>query len=385
MYDLHRSLRVLRDRERGIKPDPAWVSATRDRLLMQVRNTIATPEVGAKNRRFIDVAYPSLLRLARTPALVVLSIIAFVFGGSLVSVRAAERSLPGDALFGLKLVTEQTRLAFEKSKVGKVKLKVEFTKRRANELKTIVTTSVTDKEGRANKATDILKQDLHTLKEQLKDVKEDVTEEGHDDAVEAAKVVEKETVEVVKTLKETGGENLTSDIKMKMADVQAQAADIGIQAVEVLVSANAEGAENVTSEELAITFAQHMDVVQKTVNSILQESASSSVSAFSASTSSTTSTLMSASTTDAMAKDAAVTLQEVQVLMDASNPTEAILKLKEASTKTFLAQTEVQKTASASPVDGSLTGSDASSTPQVVNSALEPEEEDVATTTKSGG
>jgi len=384
-HDIHRSLRMLRDRERGINPDPAWVSATRSRLLMQVRNTIATPEVAAKNRRFIAMAYPSLLRVVRAPALVVLSVIAVVFGGSLASVRAADQSLPGDALFMLKLVTEQTRIAFEKSKVGKVKLKVEFTKRRANELKTIVTTPVSNKEERVNKAADILKQDLHTLKEQLRDVKDDATAKNNDAVVEAAKVVEKETVEVVKTLKETSKDELTSDAKMKMADAEAQAADVGIQAVEVLVTANAADGQKVTSEELAITISQHMQVVQTTVDSILQDSASSSLTMFASSTESTTSTLMNASTTDAMAKDAAVTLQQVQVLMGESNPAEAITKLKEASTKTFLAQTEVQKTAAASPVDGAALGGNASSTPQVVNSALEPEEEDIATTTKNGG
>lgn len=384
-HDIHRSLRMLRDRERGINPDPAWVSATRNRLLMQVRNTIATPEVAAKNRRFIAMAYPSLLRVVRAPALVALSVIAVVFGGSLASVRAADQSLPGDALFMLKLVTEQTRIAFEKSKVGKVKLKVEFTKRRANELKTIVTTPVSNKEARVNKAADILKQDLHTLKEQLKDVKDDVTAKNDDAVVEAAKVVEKETVEVVKTLKETSKDELTSDAKMKMADAEAQAADVGIQAVEVLVTANAADGQKVTSEELAITISQHVQVVQTTVDSILQDSASSSLAMFASSTESTTSTLMSASTTDAMAKDAAVTLQQVQVLMGESNPTEAITKLKEASTKTFLAQTEVQKTAAASPVDDATLGGNASSTPQVVNSALEPQEDVIPTSTDSGG
>lgn len=363
MKDLYRSLRMLRDHERGIKPDAAWVKATRERLLMQVSNSMPTREAAKKNKRVLAEAYPGLAAALRGPVLAMTAIVGVVFGGSFASVRAAERSLPGDMLYPVKLVTEQTRLAFEKSKTEKVKLKVEFTRRRAEELKTVFEKDLSDKPKRIAIAADLLKQDFNTLKEQLVDAKQTVGK-GNDskeirNVVETVKEVDRNVVETVQVIKEMKGTDLPLDVKQKVVDAEAQAADAGVHALEVLVSAaaNQEADQGiVTEQDIDASVLAHSTVVQNAISEAL-EIASSTASSVEATARATTSSVSIPVASGVMAQSASATLGQVQVLVQENKIAEAVDKLREASTKSYQAQTEARKESSTvTNVDtGSLT------------------------------
>lgn len=347
MKDLYRSLRMLRHHERGITPDDAWVKATRERLLMQVKNSIPTREVAQKNRRVLAQAYPNFFTMMRGPVLATLSVVGVIFGGSFASVRAAERSLPGDTLYMVKLVTEQTRIALESSKTGKVKLKVEFTRRRAEELKKVVQTDISNKSNRIAIAADLLKQDFHTLKEQLADAKQSVGDSKDSDdirnVVETVKAVDKDVVATVQVIKDTNTDNLPADVKQKVVDAEAQAADAGVHVLEVLItaSANQNGVQGlVSAQEIDDSVQAHAVVAQGAINEALQIASSTNAS-FVASVA--TPTAPTSTSSGVMARDAAVTLSEVQTLVQENKITEAVDKLKEASAKSYLAQSEAQK------------------------------------------
>jgi hypothetical protein len=342
--DLYRSIRSLRDHERGIRPDASWVCATRERLLMQVGNTMPSAETAAKNRETVAAAHPGLLKLARGPALVVLSIIFVLLGGSFASVRASDDSLPGDALYMIKLVSEQTQLALASSKPEKVRLKVAFTKRRVEDLKTVVEMDEPDqskKEERVSKAADILKQDLHTLKQQLADVSGGAqTDEDARQVAETVKQLDRETVGVLKTLEQTKKEGFGPEVKQKVADAQAQASDVGIKALEMLVEArkSEQTGDVVSEEEIGASLAEHAQAAKDSVAEILLTSSAASTSSQAEAGSSTS--------TDAgliLAKDAENALAEMDALLLENRTAEAIAKLKEASTKSFLAQSEASK------------------------------------------
>jgi hypothetical protein len=351
MKDLYRSLRMLRDHERGIKPDAAWVSVTRERLLMQVSNSIPTREAAARNRRVLAQAYPNFFSILRGPVLATLSIVGIIFGGSFASVRAAERSLPGDMLYTVKLVTEQTRLAFERSKTEKVKLKVGFTRRRAEELKTVAQADSSNRSERISIAADLLKQDFNTLKEQLADARQTVGDsiDSQDirNVIEIVKAVDKNVVETVQVIKDANTEDLPADVKQKMVDAEAQAADAGVHVLEVLVMATTNQNSEVglvTTEDITASVQAHAVVAQDALTQAI--SIASSTSATLVETSAQTGIANTASTTTvsgSMASAAAVTLGEVQVLVQENKIAEAIDKLKEASTKSYLAQSEAQK------------------------------------------
>lgn len=345
--DLYRSIRSLRDQERGIRPDPSWVRATRERLLMQVGNTIPSAEAAAKNRETIAAAHPSFLKLARGPILAVLSAFVVLLGGSFASVRAAEGALPGDALYMLKLVTEQTRLALTSSKPGKVMLKVEFTKRRVEDLKTVVKMPESDpvKKGeRVSAAADIIKQDLNTIKEQLDEVQKQ--EPGRREIAETAKVVEKEVAEVAMKLNEAKSELLdgmnTPEVNKKMSEAHAQAADVGIRALEVLMGVrNDDDAKDVVSEEeIDASITLHQEVAKSAVAKAFELSGTMSVTTTVSNSDGSAST--STESGFNLAKDAEGALKELQTLIDEDRVDEAVGKLKEASAKSFLAQSQAE-------------------------------------------
>ncbi len=370
---------MLRDQERGIKPDAAWVSATREQLLMQVRNSMPTPEAAQKNRATIAAAYPSLMKLARGPVLAVVLIIAVLLGGSLVSVRAADRSLPGDALYALKLVTEQTRIALESTTSGKVKLKAEYTKRRVEDLRYIVTEPVSDKEVRISKAADILKQDLHTLKEQLTEVQNASDPTVAREVAETVKALDKDAVEAIKTLKETKKGEFAADVIQKVADAEAQAADVGIKALEVLVDVRdeEEAKDVVTDDEIDASLSEHAAFAQETLQEVLTlaNTVPTSTTIVQVDTGVTTSSVSGVT----LANDAQDALNEVQQLLEENKLNEAIDKLREASTKSFLAQTTTQQEIMNTVIGGETTAKSAAS-----SSVAEPSSEaDSEATTSS--
>ncbi len=367
MTDIHKSIRSLRSHERGITPDPAWVRSARERLLMQVRNTIPSASAAEKNRKTLAAAYPSVLRILRGPVFVICSIIALVTGGSIASVRAADQSLPGDPLYTIKLVAEQTQLAFTPSASDRVKLKVEFTKRRVQDLNTIVTSSVSGKDARVRQATDILKQDLQTLQDQLDEVKKGSSQSRT--VAETAKAVDSEAVDVVKSLNETKGGLTTgigADAQKTVTDAQAQAADLAMNALGVLVDArkDASAKDVISDADLSASVAEHKDVAAATAANALELATASADSASiqplpasSTTVGSSVNAVSSATVTGtaALAKDAQNSLGEVEALLNAAKVDEAVTKLKEASAKSFQAQSQIQLILSASGMSASST------------------------------
>lgn len=342
---------------------------------MQVENTIPTAEAARKNRATLAAAYPGLLKLARGPVLVVLMVVAVLFGGSFASVRAAERSLPGDALYTLKLVTEQTRIALTGSKQEKVKLKIAFTKRRVEDLRTILSDEEeTRKDERVNKAADILKQDLNTIKEQIADVRKESGKDAARDVAETAKVIDREVVEVVRQLRETRQEALTATTKKKVADAEAQAADVGIQVLEVLVavSKEEEAKDIVTEDDIGASLEQHAEVAKATVAEVkMLVGTNVNPVAAASSTEAVPEEESSDEFTGAeLAEDAEQALEEVQALLQERRIDEVLLKLKEASAKSFLAHSQAEEEL----LQASTSGTGASTDTELVEESEESED-----------
>lgn len=274
---LHNRLRALRLLEERIQPDEAWVKRTREILRMQVANSLPTERVSAGRALLVSVrsffvkrAFPAV----RGPALAISSVFVLAFGGSIASVSAAENSLPGDFLYSLKLATEQARLAFTSGKQEKLKLKVEFTTRRAEELKKVARTDDSSKSARVRQATEILKRDLNTLKQQLDDVK---SEASPKDVADAARLVDQKSIEVVQALQETKAD-LSDESKKNVVEAQAAASDAGVKAIEVLNEKHNESEEVVGKEEMVQVIQDHTKAVADATGSAEVAASSTSLS-----------------------------------------------------------------------------------------------------------
>ena len=194
-------------------------------------------------------------QVIRKPVMATLSILAVVLSGSIFTVSAAERSLPGDFFYGIKLVTEQARLALTSTKEDKLILKTEFTDRRVSELKQVA--SNPDSGEQVKQVAEMLKRDLSTIKDQLADVKQG---SGSEKVVAAAKLVDKKSSEVINALQETKS-GLSPETKEKVTEAQSAAADNGVKAIEVLAEKHQESSDMVTAIDVVQAIQDHTKAV----------------------------------------------------------------------------------------------------------------------------
>lgn len=230
------ALKLMRETHRHIRPDGAWVLRTRHELLKTIRRDAYRHPVISTRERLKTLILAFIPRTAvetiRGPVMAVLSVIGMVLGGSLASVSAAERSVPGDILYPVKLAAEQARLLMETEQPKKLQLKTEFVGRRAEEVKKIAKITNTAKRSeRIKEAADIMKKDLDTIKTELHAV---AASETAAKAVEAAKGIDKMGDQVAQAVKEVK-DLVPDDAKAEVIEVQAAAVTASIRAVQVMI------------------------------------------------------------------------------------------------------------------------------------------------------
>lgn len=244
--------------ERHIKPDAAWVRATRETLVMQIGNTLPLGKITMSERAHAYVRFISASRigeLVRRPVMAVISLVAVLAGGSILSVSAAERALPGDVFYGLKLVSEQAQLVMAGTKQDQLKLKTHFTERRVNELQQVAKDD--SRRSQVAQVAEILKRDLNTMKQQLAEVTKEVPPES---AVAAARMIDQKTNEVINALQETKP-LLSPESVEKVTEVQSVAADTGVKAIEVMVEKHQESNDTITEGDVQQAIQDHTKVV----------------------------------------------------------------------------------------------------------------------------
>lgn len=189
-------------------PRPEWLSANRDILLMQVKNSIRTEVAPARAWstenlwQFLDVFLPAhTVYYVVRPAVAVMLIVGLMFGGWITTVSASYNSLPGEYLYAVKMATEAVQVAVAPKPV-ETKLHAEFAVRRAQEVAQIVaqSDSTPEKVKKVETAVKSLQKELDSAKGGLKDLKENGSKL---DAAQAAKVVGEKAVEVQRVIEQT--------------------------------------------------------------------------------------------------------------------------------------------------------------------------------------
>lgn len=250
----------LRDAARLIEPNEQWVLNTRAAMLSEARRTLlARTRVTMKER--VRNSAVKKFQLLRGPVMAAMGMVAVLFGGSIASVSASERALPGDFLYSLKLVTEQARLALTKPKDEKLKLKVEFASRRGDELKRVAAAAdpPEKKEKRVEQAAEILKRDLDTVKKQLADVQ---LESETAKVIEAAKLVDETSGALFHTLEQTK-ETLPEDQKAKVKEAQAAVITANGKAIETLVDVHGADGAAVSEEYVVESLKEYTKTVKE--------------------------------------------------------------------------------------------------------------------------
>ncbi len=342
--DLMRKLQSVRTTERVIVPDQAFVARTREHLLLQVRNTLPTQPaampVRARSAMRLLVP-PRLTNLMRAPALAILSVMITVLGGSIASVSASDRSLPGDFLYPIKIATEQTRLAFTSGKAERLVLKSSFVDRRVEEIQKIAATPAPEQQVRLKQAAEDLKRDLNTVKLQVTEVRAEQTKGG----AEAVKIVDKASAQIIQNLQLVKNE-ASPEVKSSIAEAEVAAVHTGVTAVEALLEASTN-----PDTEWIVSEADVRQSITNKVDRITASLTDSEDKLRSISDSSNISNQLQAtgtgsnllqgmtSTTVGQFNAASTTLQEARTLLNANKLSEVSGKLLEASKAAAQAET----------------------------------------------
>ncbi len=131
---LNQQLNNLRNE---IKPDQAWQARSRDILLMQIRQ--GAPVKEAHWFTFLEAEFMQRFFFQATrPLSMAMVILLAIFSGSMMSIRAAHQTKPGDALYIAKIISEKAHFAVTFDNTQKAKLNLTFAANRAAELKEIV-------------------------------------------------------------------------------------------------------------------------------------------------------------------------------------------------------------------------------------------------------
>lgn len=383
-------LRRMLTELRSVQPNSTWVAKTREELLHKIGGTeVARVSFGERVRFIVRSIVPVSARpLLRGPIAAVLSGIGLIIGGSLASVSAAEQAVPGDLLFSIKLVSEQTRLALTTDKRDKVRLKGEFVNRRVDEIKKIAQTDVSKKPERLKEATEILRRDLDTVKNQLTDVSQDKPAER----VEVAKMIDKASTDAVAGLKEAKA-SLSLDARSQVAEVEVAAVNASVRAVNVIIDSQTddESKKLVSKEELLESINQKVEGVSDHITSAVQQltdagilSATGTATAFTASSSAATIGASTSSVADLISAHAS--LAEARELLSQDRLSEVGDKLIEASKSASnagrSAESIIQPATSSSAIP-EIDQSTATSTPPVTSATTSQDLAPSPTTTQT--
>ncbi len=266
---LKEQLMNIRNGHDRIGADPAWVRSNRDLLLSQIRNTVeprSTRSIFSKRlvgqfSHAVKLFVPANLATSiRSMSFVSLALLLAV-SGWIASVSAAQNSLPGDALYNVKLAGEKTELLVV-SVVGGQKNKVDtLFKHASNRVEELHKSKNTDQ---AKIVIQSLKQSIESASQSLQQANDASTP----DASVVAKTVNEKTEQLLTSL----GTPVVSATEPAIAN-QAAVVDLqkevgeaahlievtGVKAVQVLAEQNLAGDQTVSEEDVKASVEKKLD------------------------------------------------------------------------------------------------------------------------------
>ncbi|MCD4762286.1 DUF5667 domain-containing protein, partial [bacterium] len=153
-----------------VAPTKSWKEQNRGVLMSQIAQTGETVEFSWLRTTFQKLAFSMLQQTAR-PTVAVFLIVIFVFGGGLISIRAAKNTAPGDSLYIAKIVSEKTQLALTFDQKEKIRLGLMFARNRAEEINKILSNENEEESGKVvAKLKDNFRKELSQARERLKNI-----------------------------------------------------------------------------------------------------------------------------------------------------------------------------------------------------------------------
>jgi len=194
---------------KNISPEPNWLSSKRQDLI----NHIAEDE---KEFRTLDSFFGWFWYHRLQPGILAVCMLLIVGAGPLLTVKAAQSSLPGDFLYGIKKTTERVQMSIT-SEDNKAQIQVDFASRRLEELEKITAT------------TDETEEKTIKTKEVISDLKENIAQ-----ASQSVKNTSKEQVALI--AKKT--QKIKEDLDKVKEEINEDAQEVVAEAKQAVEDAN---------------------------------------------------------------------------------------------------------------------------------------------------
>lgn len=267
--EIKNSLRALQG-VRGIgDPDDAWKRRTREQLLSKImQDLMASPAAGWSfaASEWVRLLFPqAFTRFVFRPALVSVGMLGALLGGWVTTVSASYNSLPGDRLYAVKIAAERAQANLVLNPGDRVRLRVEFLGRRVEEVAKIAERQVPGKASKASVAVEKMKEEISTVQEQIKTLKQSKP----DQAVEVAKLVDRKAGEF-NVLLSSSGREATAEVQSAVKAAKDLMTDASVQAVAVLVENRGDAAVQISASALK-------EKVQEKITAVAAENPAESV------------------------------------------------------------------------------------------------------------
>lgn len=244
-HNLKKQLRGLQ----AIAPSPRWLAARREVLLQQVRSQMkpmVKPVVPAWREQLLALqsAYSALVSAiaARSIAVATLAVVA-LFATSGYVVAAADKSIPGDALYPVKLSVENYRLRLARSPQDSVGLQIEFANRRLHELAAL---QGTDRDTLPQ--AELLVTDFETRMKSAAATSTEIAATSPEEGLEIARLFDGRVAEYQHSLEATGQATKTAGVSKRVNKALTAVNKASTEALKVIVTQDSKPTPEVTAK-----------------------------------------------------------------------------------------------------------------------------------------
>lgn len=251
-----------------------WVASNREILMHQINPQGKTSEKDFSGY-YWEFIYSNLQQKVLRPALMAVLVFGAYFGYSATSM-AAKASLPGEALYPIKVLGENLALATTISDEAKVKLKMDFVSRRGDELQQLAR-QPEDTEGKTENISQTVKkitQDVDEVKDKLD--KMNSQDSDADSVINTAKTIDEKTLKVEKDIVDAHAA-LTTEVKKEVAKEVKEAIvkteEVGTKALTVIVDKadKSEVKNSVTDKDITDRVSERIKNAEASVQAIAGE------------------------------------------------------------------------------------------------------------------
>lgn len=221
----------------SIKPRDEWRDSFRDILLSHIKRDAAYKSNVLHPFIYIKSFFTITREKVMQPASLLLLMFGLVLGTSL-TVNAAFYSLPGQPLYKLKISLERTQLVFVMDNSRVTELKMEFAKKRVDELEKIVAQNSLPEAKKANATIAInnFKKEVDSVKNYVRTLKPEKKDQAS--AFRVALAINSETSKLAKTLGKQADDlskSIDGEIAKNIKEAVQTAENTSFSALEAVV------------------------------------------------------------------------------------------------------------------------------------------------------